>query len=76
MNPLLFMMNKNKLQNVLNSGNPMDMAMSMLKQQNPQMFQHINSMMNSGMNPQQAMKQLGIDSQQFQNMISNFSRQK
>lgn len=76
MNPLLFMMNNNQLQNVLNSGNPMNMALSMLKQKNPQMYQQINSMMNSGMNPQQAMKQLGIDANQFQNMVSNFSRQK
>lgn len=76
MNPLLSMMNNNMLQNVLNSGNPMNLAMSMLKQQNPRMYQQINAMMNSGMNPQEAMKQLGIDSNQFNNMISNFSRQK
>lgn len=76
MNPLLSMMNNNELQNVLNSGNPMNLAMSMLKQQNPKMYQKINAMMNSGMNPQEAMKQLGIDSNQFNNMVSNFSRQK
>ncbi len=54
----------------------MSMAMSMLQQKNPQAFKQIETLMASGANPQQAMKQFGIDPNQFQNMINNFSRQK
>ena len=76
MNPLINQMNNNVLQNVFNSANPMSMAMGLLQQRNPQMYQQINSMMSSGMNPQQAMQRLGINPNQFNQMISNFSRQK
>ncbi len=76
MNPLRQQMGNNMIGNIMNSMNPMRMAMSMLQRQNPQMFKQIENMMVSGMNPQQAMQQLGIDQQQMQNMVSNFSRQK
>lgn len=76
MNPLRNQMGNSMIGNIMNSMNPMSMAMSMLQQRNPQMFKQIESMMLSGMNPQQAMQQLGIDSQQMQNMVTNFSRQK
>ena len=76
MNPLRQQMGNNMIGNIMNSMNPMSMAMSMLQRQNPQMFKQIENMMVSGMNPQQAMQQLGIDQQQMQNMVSNFSRQK
>ncbi len=76
MNPLRNQMNNNLFGSIMNNSNPMSMAMSMLQKQNPQMFKQIESMMLSGMNPQQAMKQLGIDSNQLMNMVSNFSRQK
>ena len=76
MNPLIHQMSNNMLQNVLNSANPMNMAMSMLQQKNPQMYRQISGMMNSGMNPQQAIQQLGINPSQIQRMVSNFSRQK
>lgn len=69
-------MNNNLFGSIMNNSNPMSMAMSMLQKQNPQMFKRIENMMVSGMNPQQAMKQLGIDSNQLMNMVSNFSRQK
>lgn len=76
MNPLRQQMGNNMIGNIMNSMNPISMAMSMLQRQNPQMFKQIENMMVSGMNPQQAMQQLGIDQQQMQNMVSNFSRQK
>lgn len=76
MNPLRNQMNNNLFGSIMNNSNPMSMAMSMLQKQNPQMFKRIENMMVSGMNPQQAMKQLGIDSNQLMNMVSNFSRQK
>lgn len=76
MNPLRQQMGNNMIENIMNSMNPMSIAMSMLQRQNPQMFKRIENMMVSGMNPQQAMQQLGIDQQQMQNMVSNFSRQK
>ena len=76
MNPLRQQMGNSMIGNIMNSMNPMSMAMSMLQRQNPQMFKQIENMMVSGMNPQQAMQQLGIDQQQMQNMVSNFSRQK
>ena len=76
MNPLRQQMENSMIGNIMNSMNPMSMAMSMLQRQNPQMFKQIENMMVSGMNPQQAMQQLGIDQQQMQNMVSNFSRQK
>lgn len=76
MNPLRQQMGNSMIGNIMNSMNPMSMAMSMLQRQNPQIFKQIENMMVSGMNPQQAMQQLGIDQQQMQNMVSNFSRQK
>lgn len=76
MNPLMNQMNNNLLQNVVNSNNPMSMAMSLLQQRNPQMFNQIENMMSSGITPQQAMQRLGIDTNQFNQMVSNFSRQK
>lgn len=76
MNPLMNQMNNNLLQNVVNSNNPMSMAMSLLQQRNPQMFNQIENMMSSGITPQQAMQRLGIDANQFNQMVSNFSRQK
>lgn len=76
MNPLMNQMNNNLLQNVVNSNNPMSMAMSLLQQRNPQMFSQIENMMSSGITPQQAMQRLGIDANQFNQMVSNFSRQK
>lgn len=69
-------MNNNLLQNVVNSNNPMSIAMSLLQQRNPQMFSQIENMMSSGITPQQAMQRLGIDANQFNQMVSNFSRQK
>lgn len=69
-------MNNNLLQNVVNSNNPMSIAMSLLQQRNPQMFNQIENMMSSGITPQQAMQRLGIDTNQFNQMVSNFSRQK
>lgn len=76
MNPLMNQMNNNLLQNVVNSNNPMSIAMSLLQQKNPQMFNQIENMMSSGITPQQAMQRLGIDANQFNQMVSNFSRQK
>lgn len=76
MNPLMNQMNNNLLQNVVNSNNPMSIAMSLLQQRNPQMFNQIENMMSSGITPQQAMQRLGIDTNQFNQMVSNFSRQK
>lgn len=76
MNPLMNQMNNNLLQNVVNSNNPMSIAMSLLQQRNPQMFNQIENMMSSGITPQQAMQRLGIDANQFNQMVSNFSRQK
>ena len=69
-------MNNNLLQNVVNSNNPMSIAMSLLQQRNPQMFNQIENMMSSGITPQQAMQRLGIDANQFNQMVSNFSRHK
>lgn len=40
--------------------NPQNMLMNMLKQRNPQMFSQINQMMNSGVNPNDFMKQMGV----------------
>lgn len=76
MNPLFKQMTNSPIQSILGSSNPMSMAMSMLQQKNPQAFKQIETLMDSGANPQQAMKQFGIDPNQFQNMINNFSRQK
>lgn len=76
MNPLFKQMTSSPIQNILGSSNPMSMAMSMLQQKSPQAFKQIETLMASGTNPQQALKQLGIDPNQFQSMINNFSRQK
>lgn len=42
------------------------MLMNMLKQRNPQMFSQINQMMNSGVNPNDFMKQMGVTPQQME----------
>lgn len=76
MNPLINQMGNSMIGSIMNSMNPMQMALSMLQQRNPQMFKQVESMMLNGVNPQQAMQQLGIDPQKMQNMVSNFSRQK
>ena len=76
MNPLINQMGSSMIGSIMNSMNPMQMALSMLQQRNPQMFKQVESMMLNGVNPQQAMQQLGIDPQKMQNMVSNFSRQK
>lgn len=57
---------------IMNSGNPVQMAMSMLQQQNPNAYNMINQMMRSGMTPQQAMSQLGITPQAINNIQSKF----
>lgn len=57
--------------NLLKTNNPQQMAMEMLRQQNPQVFGQINQMMKIGMTPQQAMQNLGID----QNAIANVRNQ-
>lgn len=46
--------------------NPQNMLMNMLKQRNPQMFSQINQMMNSGVNPNDFMKQMGVTPQQME----------
>jgi hypothetical protein len=76
MNPLINQMGSSMIGSIMNSMNPMQMALSMLQQRNPQMFKQVENMMLNGVNPQQAMQQLGIDPQKMQNMVSNFSRQK
>lgn len=45
---------------------PQNMLMNMLKQRNPQMFSQINQMMNSGVNPNDFMKQMGVTPQQME----------
>lgn len=76
MNPLRNQMGNNMIGNIMNSMNPMQMALGMLQQRNPQLYRQINTMMQMGVNPNQAMQQLGINPQQLQSMVSNFSRQK
>lgn len=46
--------------------NPQNMLMNMLKQRNPQMFSQVNQMMNSGVNPNDFMKQMGVTPQQME----------
>lgn len=46
--------------------NPQNMLMNMLKQRNPQMFNQVNQMMNSGVNPNDFMKQMGVTPQQIE----------
>lgn len=66
-NPLMNMIGgNNPLLGMLSSGgNPQQMLMNMLKQNNPQAYQQIEHMMKSGMNPQQAMQQMGISQDQI-----------
>lgn len=66
-NPLMNMIgNNNPLMSMLSGGgNPQQILMNMLKQNNPQAFQQIEQMMNSGMNPEQAMQQMGISQEQI-----------
>lgn len=67
-NPLFDMMNK-KSSNIF-TGNPQQILMNMLKQQNPQGYNQLQQMMNSGENPQQILKQLtnNMSQQQIQQL--------
>lgn len=59
-NPLFNMMNGNPSQiiNQMASMSPQQMLMNMLKQQNPQGYQQLQQMMNSGQDPQVILNQL------------------
>ena len=59
-NPLFNMMNGNPAQiiNQMASTGPQQMLMNMLKQQNPQGYQQLQQMMNSGQDPQQILNEL------------------
>lgn len=67
-NPLFDMMNKNS-SNIF-TGNPQQILMNMLKQQNPQGYNQLQQMMNSGENPQQILEQLtnNMSQQQMQQL--------
>lgn len=59
-NPLFDMMNPNPtglLQGMM-GGNPQTMLMNMLKNQNPQAFQQLQSMMQSGQDPNKVLNDL------------------
>lgn len=59
-NPLFDMMNPNPMslmQGIMN-GNPQQMLMNMLRQQNPQGYQQLQQMMQSGANPNQLLQQM------------------
>lgn len=60
MNPLKDMINPNPMNMIqgLASMNPQQMAMNMLRQQNPQAFQQVQGMMQSGQDPQQILSQM------------------
>lgn len=61
--------NSNKqsmMQTIMQSDNPQQLAMQMLKQADPEKFKMVQAMMNQGLNPQQVMNQLGINPQQIQ----------
>lgn len=59
-NPLFNMMNGNPMQIIgqMANTNPQQMLMNMLKQQNPQGYEQLQQMMNSGQDPQQILNQL------------------
>lgn len=62
-NPLKSMMGGvNPISNMMN---PQNILMNMLKQRNPQAYNQISQMINSGVNPQQVMQQMGITQQQM-----------
>lgn len=65
-NPLMNMMGGNNPLTMLGGGNPQQIVMNMLKQKNPQAYQQIEQMMNSGMKPQDAMKQMGVTPDQLE----------
>ena len=59
-NPLFDMMNPNPM-NLLKGimgGNPQQMLMNMLQKQNPQGYQQLQQMMNSGQDPQQILNEM------------------
>ena len=59
-NPLFNMMNPNPmnlLQGIM-GGNPQQMLMNMLQKQNPQGYQQLQQMMNSGQDPQQILNEM------------------
>lgn len=59
-NPLFDMMNGNPAQIIsgLANANPQQMAMNLLKQQNPQAYQQFQQLMQSGQDPQQILNQM------------------
>lgn len=59
-NPLFNMMNPNPMNLVkgMMNGNPQDMLMNMLKQQNPQGYQQLQQLMNSGQDPNKILEQM------------------
>ena len=59
-NPLFNMMNPNPMSLVkgMMNGNPQDMLMNMLKQQNPQGYQQLQQLMNSGQDPNKILEQM------------------
>lgn len=56
-NPLKAMMGGSPIMNQIPK-NPQEMAMSLLKQSNPQGYQMLQQMMNSGRNPQEILKEM------------------
>lgn len=58
-NPLKTMMGGNPVSNILgNMMNPQQMAMNMLKQKNPEGYQMLQQMMNSGQDPQKILNDM------------------
>ena len=59
-NPLFNMMNPNPMNlfQGMMGGNPQEMLMNLLKNQNPQAFQQIQQMMASGQDPQQMLNEM------------------
>ncbi len=59
-NPLFNMMNPNPMNLVkgMMNGNPQDMLMNMLKQQNPQGYQQLQQLMNSGQDSNKILEQM------------------
>lgn len=59
-NPLFNIMNPNPMNLVkgMMNGNPQDMLMNMLKQQNPQGYQQLQQLMNSGQDPNKILEQM------------------
>lgn len=59
-NPLFDMMNVNTMNlfQGMMGGNPQQMLMTMLQKQNPQAFQQLQQMMNSGQDPNKILEQM------------------